>query len=371
MQADTKTAVIVVTDMYHPAQDPGDNFDILTAYSLPEINLLAVILDATAKFRAPYADDDNPMFRDMRGLARDPGIVPMSQLNYLYNREVPFAPGPFTTMKGPDDTMEDTPAYGQGGISLLLETLRRAEGQVEVLSFGSARTIAAAYNREPELLLEKISRVHLSAGASEPSFLEWNVLLDPNAIRCLLGSRLPIALYPCATGDGPFAYGRHNSFWLLPDLSFVREMHPRLRRYLAFAFLHESRMDFLRAVEEEATPEQLAELDGRSHNVWETAIWAEAAGRVLVRRADGSFRLLPLAQCGEDDTVLPGELVPCTAIAYDDGAYEVKLTGEGAAGQPRRWLYDRGDPHANEAALREALPALYRSFDINGGIREA
>ncbi|OUS73987.1 hypothetical protein B1748_21840 [Paenibacillus sp. MY03] len=359
-----KTSVIVVTDMYHPAQDPGDNFDILTAYSLPEIDLLAVILDVTEKFRSPYANDNNPMFRDMRGLGRDPGIVPMSQLNYIYNRKIPFAPGPFVPMKGPDDKMENTPAYGQGGICLMLETLRRAAGQVEVLSFGSARTIAAAYNREPDLMLEKVRRVHLSAGSSDPGFLEWNVLLDPNAIRCLLDSRLPVALYPCATGDGPFAYGRHNSFWLLPNLSFVRDMQPRLRRYLTFAFLHESRMDFLRAVEEEATSEQLAELDGISHNVWETAIWAEVSGRALVRRADGSYRLLPRTLCEQGDTVLPGELVPCTAIVYDNGAYEVKLNGKARGSLPQRWLYERGDPHENEAALREALPALYRSFDI-------
>lgn len=44
-KAASKIPVIVITDLYHPAQDPGDNFDLLMAYALPNIDLKAVILD--------------------------------------------------------------------------------------------------------------------------------------------------------------------------------------------------------------------------------------------------------------------------------------------------------------------------------------
>ena len=39
-----RVPVIDITDLYHPYQDPGDNFDLIAAYALPEIDLRAVIL---------------------------------------------------------------------------------------------------------------------------------------------------------------------------------------------------------------------------------------------------------------------------------------------------------------------------------------
>ena len=43
--------VIDSTDLYHPPQDPGDNVDLIMPFALPEIDLRAVILDATEEFR--------------------------------------------------------------------------------------------------------------------------------------------------------------------------------------------------------------------------------------------------------------------------------------------------------------------------------
>jgi len=353
-----KVPIIDITDLYHPAQDPGDNFDIITAYALPEIDLRAVILDATDKFRHPYADDTNPMFRDMRGIARDPGYVPMTQMNCLFDRHVPFASGPLQPMTSPQDKLEQAPLFQQGGVELILRTLRESDEPVHILSFGSARTLAAAFNREPELLKEKVELIHLSAGASSSSFLEWNVLLDPQAIVCLLRSGLPIAIYPCATANGPFAYGPHNSFWKLQDLAFIRDMHPRLRRYLGFAFGHVQRMDFLRALESDLPDELMEEVYRMDHNVWETAIWAQVSGRRLVEHDNGTYRLIPATDVLPTDRVLPNELKPCSVLVHDDGSFTFELTQE----HTNLWIYDRGDAELNEIALREALPALYQSF---------
>jgi len=52
-------------------------------------------------------------------------------------------------MKSPTDKMLDAPGFQQAGVELLLSTLQAAESPVDVLSFGSARTIAVAYNRQP------------------------------------------------------------------------------------------------------------------------------------------------------------------------------------------------------------------------------
>lgn len=351
--------IIDVTDLYHPHQDPGDNLDILTPYALPEIDLKAVILDTTDRFRGPYADHDNPFFRDHTG-PRDPGFIPMVQLNYLFNENVPFAVSPFTPMRTPDDTMLDIPRFQQLGVQLILDTLRNSDIPVEILSFGSTRSIAVAYNRDPELFRRKVSKIHISAGASSPNYLEWNVHLDVHGFVRLLRSDIEIAIYPCATEDGPFAYGRHNSFWRLENMEFIRHMDPKLRNYLGFVFERINRVDFLRALDEPLGDDFIKRICAKVHNVWETAVWAQVAKRSIVRRANGEHRLVPNDDILGTDHVLPNELMPCTVEVGDDGLFSFKFTEQ----RSNFSMYDRGDPYTNELALREALPALYQSFSL-------
>ena len=353
------TPIIDVTDLYHPHQDCGDNFDIVAAFALPEVDLKAVVLDCTEQFRKPVCDHPNPQLRDGSG-PRDPGFIPLIQMNYLFGRNVPCAVGPFGAMKSPQDKMLDAPAFQQQGVELILKTLKESPEKVEILVFGSARAIAAAYNRDPELLKAKLKLLHLCAGASAPDFQEWNIALDPEAIVCLLRSPLPIAIYPCATKDGPFAYGPHNGFWKLPDLRFIEKMNPRLRSYLAYAFERSKRVDFLRAVDEDPPANVLESMYRKAHNVWETCVWVRVANRRLVRRADGTHRLVPAAEVAQTDTVLPNELRPCRVAVKDNGCFSFELTQE----QTNFLMYDRGDAQANEKALREALPALYQSFSL-------
>jgi len=341
--------VIDTTDLYHPHQDVGDNFDLIAAYALPEVDLRAVILDVTEEYRRPTSGD---------GIARDPGIIPVCQLNSIFGRSVPYATAPFQRMRSIHDPMLDAPAPQQAGVRLLLETLDRSDQPVNITVFGSARPVAVAYNREPDLMRTKTRMIHLCAGATEPGYVEWNAALDPHAFVRLLRSDLPIAYYPCATADGPFAYSEHSCFWLLPDLRFVRQMDPRLQSYLAYAFTRSARPDFLCAMDEPPTEQALASFVTRPHNVWETAIWAIIARRCVARDAEGHFRLLKENEIPQPGTELPNELLPCRLEALDDGQVRVQLTDEATTTS----IYYRGDPRAHEAALREALPALYTSF---------
>lgn len=349
--------VVNVTDLYHPHQDFGDNFDLITAFALPEIDLRAVILDISAEFRRPVANPDDPAHQDREG-PRDPGFIPVHQLNYLFNRHVPAGVAPFDRMRSPEDPMTDAPRFQQGGIDLLLRALDESDVPVEIVSFGSARPLAVAYNREPGLLGSKVARIHLCAGSSSPSYQEWNVYLDPHAFVRLLRSDLPVAIHPCATAKGPFAYGPHNCFWRLPDLSLVKEMDPALVRYLVYAASRSGRIDFLRAMDEDPAPDLIDGLAARRHRLWETGVWALVSGRKLVRRAGIGCRLAPVGEVLPADELLPNELLPCRVDCAEDGTFRFEL-GEGGS---NKTIYHRGDPLANEAALREALPALYTSF---------
>jgi hypothetical protein len=154
-----------------------------------------------------------------------------------------------------------------------------------------------------------------------------------------------------------YGYDEHNTYYDLPNRRFIPQMDPPLRRYLEYAFSQSTRPDFLRMVEVDGPPLNESILAGR-HDIWETAIWICLSGRKLVKRADGSCRIVPAREVQPSDKVLPNELRPCTVTVRDDGIYEYRETA-----QPTNFsVYYRGDPRENEAALREALPVLYTSF---------
>jgi pyrimidine-specific ribonucleoside hydrolase len=78
----------------------------------------------------------------------------------------------------------------------------------------------------------------------------------------------------------------------------------------------------------------------------------------LVRRNDGAWRLIHAAELEPSDVPLPATLRPCTASTGPDGNYSFALTSEPTNCR----IYDREDAAQNEAAMRQALPALYKSF---------
>jgi len=348
--------LINITDLYHPHQDVGDNFDLITPYALSDVELLLVVLDCTNKFREPYAD--HPEWPDPNG-PREPGIIPISQLNYIFNRDIPFGISPLEPMQSPRDKMPDIPGYQNLGVDKLLNTLRQSDEPVDISVFGSIRTLAVAYNRNPKLLLEKIRMVHISAGSSTPDYLEWNVMLDPNAFVCILRSKLPLTLYPCKTGKGAFAPSEFCTFWSLNDLGFIKKMDKRLQQYLCYAFNKTLRHDFLRAMDEEPDQAVLDNFCGQQHNVWETAVWIEMTNRKLVKKANGSFRIVLENEVISTDKIFKTEILPCKLTVHDAGTFDFTLCPEE---ETNKFIYRNDDPIGQQKALNEALGALYTSF---------
>lgn len=354
-----KISIINITDLYHPYQDPGDNFDLIMPYALPEIELKAIILDCTEKYRHKVASHRIPEFTDSNG-PREPGIIPVMQLNYLFGQNVPFAVSPFSQMKSPEDKMFDVPAFQQQGIELIINTLKNSKNQIEIMTFSSVRALAAAYNREPELFKEKVKRIHISAGASSPDYLEWNVELDSNAFVCLLRSKLPICIYPCATENGPFELGNYNSFWKLNDLFFIKGMDSKIKRYLWYAFQRINRVDFLQAMDQDVPESLMESIYNRIHNVWETSAWLEVSKRKLVKKEDSTYRMVTENEIKSTDIVLCNKQLPCSITIDDYGLFNFKLTDE----KTNFSIYYREQPEDNEHALREALADIYQSFKL-------
>lgn len=369
-----KIPVIVITDLYHPYQDPGDNMDLIMGFGLPDVDLKAVLLDITDAFRKPTADHPT-LWKDPRG-PREAGIIPIEQLSYIFNKKIPYGIGPLSMMKSEEDKMHDSPRYEQEAVSLLLDVLHKSKEPIEVLSFGSARILAVAYNRNPQLLEKKIHKIHLSAGTATKNHElgsdagansipggEWNVALDVHAFNRILKSTLPVAIYPCAGKDGGFVKDCNNTYWQLPDMKFTQQMHPQLRRYLDFSFTQKLQYDFLRAMDTEYPTDIDISRYPQPFHVWESAIWLKATQREIVCNTEGEYRLVKKAEVRKEDRILENELRYCTFDEVrDDGRFRFSYTDKPSG---RKEIYYRPNIEENEKALQKVIPELYISVSPN------
>jgi hypothetical protein len=274
-------------------------------------------------------------------------------------------------MRTAEDKMQDVPIFQQSGIRLLLETLDASDQPVEILSFGSTRTIAAAFNRNPDLMRRKVARIHISAGTATTNFElgplqdqnempggEWNVALDPWAFIRLLQSDLPIALYPCATKDGAFSYGPNNTYWKFQDLSFVTRLDAGLRNYVIYALARMNRPDFLACLDGELPAEAASDRITHSHHVWETAVWLNVTRQQLASSNRNDFSLVPLSEHNSDTQVIRNSLVPCNVRIRSDGRFSFQATDR----HTNFSIFQRGNPVEYEAASRQAFTSLWTSF---------
>jgi len=145
--------VIYCTDLFHPHDDPDDHFDLAMIYAIPELEIKAIILDQGRK------------------QLTKPGRIPVSQINRITGRNVPVAIGLAEKLTGPEDKGLDQPEQFQTGVELLLKTVRESPIPLNIITVGSVRDLAAAFNREPELFREKVARVMSFIGEASTPFL--------------------------------------------------------------------------------------------------------------------------------------------------------------------------------------------------------
>ena len=355
---DTSVPIILISDLYYPAQDIGDNVDLLTPFALEQIDLKAIIFDITRS----HLNED--------GIRRDPGYIPVRQLNYLFGKDVPCAAAPYDSLSFPEDRKEDAPLFQQEGIELLLRSIESSSRPVYIVCTGSLRPLAIALNRRPDLLLSpKVAAVLICAGSSSEDFLEWNIALDTLAAARVFRSGMKMILYPCATEYGPFDKGVNNTFWALHDLGWILSMQDsRIRNYLVYNILRKTdRPDFLSYLEEDLTDEDAAELlafrsdrfygSGGAHYVWETALWMHLASLVLVEQ-DGEGSIIREDEVLPDDRVFPEQFWPVKLKVKDNGLFSF----ERCNGDSPIMLYFRAEPWRQEMLLNHAFPLWYNSF---------
>jgi len=368
-----KIPIVVITDLYHPYQDPGDNLDLIMGFGLPDVELKAVLLDITDAFRKPVADHPT-LWKDPRG-PREAGIIPIEQLNYIFGKSVPYGIGPLSMMKSEDDKMNYLPLNEQNAVNILLQVLKESKERVKILSFGSARIIAVAFNRDPQLLKKKISKIYLSAGTASNDFElgkdegansipggEWNVALDVCAYNRILKSELPVAIYPCAGNDGAFSKDVNDSYWQLPDMRFVLQMNQQLQQYIDFAFNKKLQSDFLRAMDLSNSVCINYKSYPSPFHFWESAVWLNATNRRIILDYKGHYQIVKGASSANSWRGIEGGLRFCRLDEIkDDGRFRFSYTDK----RSLKEIYYRKDVVENEKALQIVIPELYISIKPN------
>ncbi len=268
--------VIYSTDLYHPHDDPDDHFDLATLFAMPELDVKGIIIDM-ANIHQQFPS---------QSAEKKPGIVALRQMFRLSGREVPFTTGLDQPLRSPDDQGLTQDKNAQGAVELILTTLRQSQEKVSIFTVGSLRDVAAAYNREPDLLRAKVRAIYANVGTGPEGFQEeWNVGLDREAYRRILLSELPVQWYPC--------FGRDNYYtWFIVDQSKVLDnVAPQLKAYFDYA-LTQSQEDPLtylsRSLPAPTGP----------RNMWCTPSFIDLAGRKIYRTERGYEALAQPPQPG-------------------------------------------------------------------------
>ncbi len=335
--------LIYCTDLFHPHDDPDDHFDLATIYALPEVQLLGIVLDQGANQE------------------KRPGNIPVSQLDALTGRKVPTAIGLSQPLRNPQDTGQDQPEPYQAGVRMILKTLRSSSEPVTILAVGSVRDITAAFHREPDLFRQKVRRIGIYIGeASNETFVEYNVGLDPQAYVGLMRSGLPIYWLPCFDG-GIWQNRGHASFWQASHADLLQQAPPELVQYFIYA-LERDTCDPLAFVRSAVDPARRQRLFEQTRNLWCTASFAVLLGRDL-QLVNGKYQTVPQKPGREIDPALTNALFQFEPV-------DVTLTDAGVVRYSKGpdshsvWRFKIRDSEKYARGMTEATAALLQGFPI-------
>ena len=259
--------ILYSTDLFHPHEDPDDHYDLACLFAIPEVDSKGIILDLGAV------------------QAKRTGRPAVEQLMHLTGRRVPTAIGLSQRLRSRTDKALDEPAEFQGAVNLILSVLRESKEKVTLFTTGSCRDVAAAFNREPGLLREKVKAIYLNIGNGPVGLPdEWNVELDPLAYVRLFESGLPLTWCPC------FGKDRYATYYVADQTAVVGACAPAVQNYFVYC-LTKSKADPIGFLGSGPQP-----MPKGPRNMWCTAPMIHAAGRSIYQRPAGDFAALPPAE---------------------------------------------------------------------------
>ena len=284
-----RVPVIYSTDLFQPPVDPDDHYDLAILAALEELEVKALIFDLGTANRN----------------ADEIGMTALNQIAKITGCPVPpWKAGLRNPLRSPDDKALDQSEEFQGGVALILSTLEQSEEPVVMFLVGSCRDFAVAFNRNPDLLRNKVKAVYVNAGNGiAGNQTEWNVTLDPNAYLGLMNSGLPICWCPCFTDvyqlptpEDVSADKAFCTYFVVPNQAeLLAPARKELKNYVAYA-LDQSHEEPLAFLEQDAKP-----LPESPRNMWCTGPFLHAAGRSIEQIGDRQWVARPSKNAGTSD----------------------------------------------------------------------
>jgi len=331
--------LIYCTDLFHPHDDPDDHFDLANVFAMPELDIKGIILDLGAKQK------------------KKPGRIPMEQMLRLTGRKIPYATGLRDKLKSPNDKGLDQPKEDQGAVELILKILRESSEPVIMVTTGSLRDTYAAYNRDPELLRNKISRFYINIGSLLEDQGEWNELLDPQSYIGMMRSGLPIYWCPCR----PTKVNR-STHWAFKHHEILEGIPPALLNWFIYALQvpRPNELDPMAALTMDLRPWRHLVM-GMTRNMWCTGSLIHAAGRKIYRIDDHWVAAPTPPVNGKPAEVFT--FVPVRVEIRDRKGRAFTKWTENTT-NPNMHLYKVTDPKNHEPALKSCLRDLLHHFPV-------
>ena len=350
-RAAEKIPLLYSTDLHHPHMDPDDHFDLATLFGLPEFDVRGIALDCGAHQQEA------------------PGEIPVSQVLHLTRRKIPYAIGLAEPLRSAADDGRDQPDQFQRGVRLILDALRESPEKLTVFTTGSLRDVAAAFNREPELLRRKIARLYINIGnpaiGNKSRRYEYNVNLDRHAYVCIMQSGLPIYWCPCFHGS-IWERGVHGTYWKFDQQSVLESAPEGLQNWLIFALTKPKGADpiaFLSAPQDPAARTRVWQM---SRNMWCTAPFFHAAGRRVYLRSEGDYVALPPLEARQaglsEREVDVFDFVPMRVTVQGDSEGAISVNLETDAAEPNGFVF-QGVSTDYDRILTACLKNLLAGFE--------
>jgi hypothetical protein len=299
--------VIYTTDLFHPHGDMDDQVDLAVLYALSDIDVRLIVLD------------------NHEAQAERPGDIPVRQMNHIAKRTLKPVPGLAHRLTSAEDMALGQDVTGQLGVEAILDVLEKSKKKVTIVTVGSLRDVAAAFNRAPELFREKISKVMIFAGeASRQGFSETNVKLDRYGFARMMMSGLPVYWMPCFDG-GRWSNAGNSTYWLTRYKDIIGQASDPLLNYLIYS-AKRSGDDPIACLGNEVDRQFLSRFQNLKRNLWGAAAFLAISDRVVVQEGR-SFKIMPVLQAPKEQALFTFE--PVHVNVSEDGAVSYVEPEEG------------------------------------------
>ncbi len=272
--------IIHQTDLFHPHEDPDDHWDLACIYALAlagDIEFESILIDCPPL--------DHPGQPDAMGIA---------QMNYITGLNVPFTVGSSVPTISRQDKQPDLKGSDENGVRRLLDVLAKSPDPVFINIVGSARDVAIAGCRAPELFKEKCAGIYLNAGTGTPHTeddmeIEYNVRLNPAAYGAIFDIPCPLFWMPCyetlGTGDRTKTYGYGTRYQFLQK-DILEHISDRMQKFFAYMLGRVESVNWLKYLSDAKDEAVLTEFGNKDRAMWCTAGFFHVAGKGITSKGE-------------------------------------------------------------------------------------